>query len=357
MRTSGFFLLVLLSSVASPLDAHWLNHPTPGAPRTRDGKANLSARAPKTADGKPDFSGVWGFDAGPALIYALGDLTPNEIQKWARDAADQAATTDQRDDQSLKCLPEGPRFNHFVAFPKKVVQTPSLMIVLAEDLTYRQIFLDGRKLPEIAAPSYMGYSVGHWDGDTLVVETIGFKEGTYLDFTGHPHSEGLRLTERYRRIDFGHMEIEETFSDPGAYSRPLTVKVRATLVPDTDLLEYVCVENEKDLRNGHLVGTAAEDIKAAASVKVDPAILATYVGAYNFTFPENPTVPSIWPVTLADGQLLLVGGPLVPQSDTKFIWAGGNRLEFVKDAQGRVTGFNMEWVEGILSGKRIPDRK
>jgi hypothetical protein len=228
--------------------------------------------------------------------------------------------------------PEGPRFNHFVAFPKKVVQTLSLMVVLGEDLTYRQIFLDGRALPEVSAPSYMGYSVGHWEGDTLVVETVGFKDDTYLDFGGHPHSEQLRLTERYRRLDFGHMEIEETFSDPGAYSRPLTVKVSATLVPDTELLEYVCTENEKDLREGHLVGTAAEDVKAVTPVKVDPAVLATYVGAYNFAFPENPTVFSVWPVTMADGQLFLVGGPLVPVSDTKFVWAGG---ESARIRQGR----------------------
>lgn len=271
--------------------------------------------------------------------------------------ADHAAATEGRDDQGLKCLPEGPRFNHFVAFPKKVVQTPKLMMVLAEDMTYRQIFLDGRKLPEVTAPSYMGYSVGHWEGNVLVVETIGFKDGTYLDFTGHPHSEGLRLTERYRRLDFGHMVIEETFADPGAYSRPLTVKVTATLVPDTELLEYVCVENEKDLRGGRLIGTSAEDLQAITPVTVDPAILATYVGRYNFTFPENPSVPSEWPVTLANGELLLIGAPLVPMSDTTFYWAGGNRLEFLKDAQGRVTGFDMEWVEGILSGVRIPDRR
>jgi hypothetical protein len=132
----------------------------------------------------------------------------------------------------------------------------------------------------------------------------------------------------------------------------LTAKVQTTLVPDTDLLEYVCAENEKDLKGGRLVGTAAEELKAIAPVKVDPSILATYVGTYDFAFPENPTVPSQWAVTTANGQLFLVGAPLIPVSDTKFYWAAGNRLEFVKDARGHVTGFNMEWVEGILVGTR-----
>jgi hypothetical protein len=338
-----------------PLHAQWLNHPTPGTPRTPGGAPDLAAPPPRTAEGKPDFSGVWGFDAGPSLFYIVGGLKPDEIQPWAREAARQQTENLGREDQ-VGCYPEGPRFNHFLALPNKVVQTPTLMIVMAENLSYRQIFLDGRALPEVVAPSFMGYSVGHWEGETLVVETIGYNDRTKLDFGGHPHTEDLRLTERYRRVDFGHMEIQETFSDPAVYSRPFTVTVKATLVPDTDLLEYVC-ENEKDRQGQHLVGTLTEQMKAIKPVKVAPEILAQYVGKYDFRWPENPTIPSVWPVTMANGELFLQGAPLTPLSETQFVWAGTNRLEFVKDAQGRVTHFAMTFVEGNLIIKKIPDGK
>jgi hypothetical protein len=347
-------VVLLLFGMPSPLQAQWLKHPTPGLPRTGDGAPNLSAPAPRTADGKPDFSGVWGMDAGPSLFYIPGDLKPGEIKPWAGELVQQRGEHLERDDQSVRCLPEGPRFNHFVAFPKKIVQTPTLIIVLAEDLSYRQIFLDGRALPQDPSPSFMGYSVGRWEGDTLVVETIGFKDVTWLDFAGHPHSEALRLTERYRRLDFGHMEIQETFQDADIYSRPLTVQVKATLVPDTDLLEYVCAENEKD--RPRLVGTLTEVRKAFTPATLPSTVLARYVGTYDFRFPENPSIPSLMSVTLADGTLRLGGAPLVPMSETKFLW-GSNPLEFVTDQQGRVTHFVTIFVEGDLVAKRMPNGK
>jgi hypothetical protein len=345
-------VVFLLSGMPSPLHAQWLKHPTPGLPRTGNGAPNLSAPAPRTADGKPDLSGVWGMDAGPSLFYIPGNLKPDEIKPWAGELVQQRGEHLERDDQSVRCLPEGPRFNHFLAFPKKIVQTPALIIVLAEDLSYRQIFLDGRALPQDPSPSFMGYSVGRWEGDTLVVETIGFKDATWLDFAGHPHSEALRLTERYRRLDFGHMEIQETFQDPDVYSRPLTVQVKGTLVPDTDLLEYVCAENEKD--RSRLVGTLSEVRKAFTPATVSPTVLAQYVGTYDFRFPENPTIPSLMSVTLADGTLRLGGAPLVPMSETKFLW-GSNPLEFVMDQRGRVTHFVTIFVEGDLVAKRMPN--
>src|SRR5262245_12802669 len=356
MKTSSGCVLGFLL-MASPVHAQWLNHPTPGTPRLRNGQPNLSAPVPRQADGKPDFSGVWGFDGGPSLFYIAGGLKPEEIQAWARQAVERASDNLGLDDQSTLCLPEGPRFNHFVAFPKKIVQMPKLMMVLAEDLTYRQIFLDGRQLPEVGTPSFMGYSVGHWEGDVLVVETIGYKDPTALDFAGHPHSENLRLTERYKRLDFGRMEIQETFSDPAVYSRSMTVTVKGTLLPDTELLEYVCTENERDRRGQKLIGTVTEEMKALKPVKLEPGVLAQYVGSYDFRFPENPTVPSIWPVTMADGQLLLQGAPLIAVSETQFVWASGDRLTFFKDAQGRVTRFEIVYVEGNLVGKRMPDGK
>ncbi len=183
---------------------------------------------------------MWGLDAGPSLFYIAGELKPGDAKPEVAKMLQAREENLGFDDPIVHCLPEGPRFNHFVAFPKKIVQTPSLIIVLAEDMSYRQIFMDGRPLPNDPNPSFMGYSVGRWDGDTLVVETIGFKERTWLDWAGHPHGEKLRLTERWRRLDFGRMEIAETFTDPEFYSRPMNVKVTGTLVPDTDLLEYVC---------------------------------------------------------------------------------------------------------------------
>lgn len=347
--------VVVLSCVPLPAHAQWLKHPTPGTPRTKDGAPNLSAPAPRTADGKPDLSGVWGTDAGPSLFYIPGDLKPDEIKPWVRGLIEQRSENFQRDDQQVKCLPEGPRFNHFVALPKKIIQTPNVIVVLSEDLTYRQIFLDGRSLPKDPNPSFMGYSVGHWEGDTLVVESTGFKDSTWLDFAGHPHTEALRLTERYRRLDVGHMEIQETFQDREIYSRPFTVQVKATLVPDTELLEYVCSENEKD--RGRLIGTVSEEKKTFTPVTVAPAVLAQYVGTYDFRWPENPTIPSLWSVTMADGALQLVGAPMVPISETQFLWADSNRIEFVKDAQGRVTHFIAVFVEGDLVAKRVQGGK
>ena len=242
--------------------------------------------------------------------------------------------------------------------PYKIVQTAGVTFMLYErDTTYRQVYTDGRKLPDDPQPSWLGYSVGKWDGDSLVVDTIGFNDRGWLDARAHTHSEALHLTERFHRIDFGHMEIEETFSDPAVYSRPLTATVKATLIPDTELLEYVCAENEKDRGDQRLIGTASEELKAVTPVKVAPGLLAQYVGSYDFRFPENPTVSSVWPVTMADGQLFLHGAPLIPLSETQFVWASGNRLEFFKDAQGRVTHFEVVYVEGNLVGRRISDRK
>ena len=354
MRLAARTLVTLLVLGVGSADAQWLNYPTPGIPRTSDGKPNLSAPAPRTSDGKPDFSGVWGLDAGPSLFYIAGELKPGDAKPAVAKMLAERSENIGFDDPIVHCLPEGPRFNHFVAFPKKILQTPSLIVVLAEDLSYRQIFLDGRPLPKDPSPSFMGYSVGRWEGDTLIVETIGFKERTWLDWAGHPHSEKLRLTERWTRSNFGRMEIQETFTDPEYYSRPMNVKVTGTLVPDTDLLEYVCAENEKD--RPKLIGRASEVMKQNPPVKVAPAVLAQYVGTYDFRFPENPTSPSMMHVALNEGMLFIGPVPLVPISETRFL-LGPNPLEFVKNAQGRVTHFFTTTVEGDIVGRRLPDAK
>ena len=349
-------LAVIVSCHGAPVVAQWIDQPTPGIPRTVAGKPDMAAPTPRTADGHPDLSGLWGLNPGAYTMNIAAELKPDEIRPQANELFKQRLVNLQRDDPSqFRCLPQGPRFNLFPPLMIKLVQTPALIVALSEDLTYRQIFLDGRQLPKDPDPSFMGYSVGHWEGDTLVVQTIGFKDTTWLDFGGHPHSEVLRTTERYRRRDVGHMEIEETLEDPVHYARPWTIVIQAHYVPDTELLEYVCAENERDRR--HLVGTAFDDEKYA--VKVAPAVLAAYVGTYEFFYPENPTTGIHYNVTLSDGQLFMATegkdkAPLTPLSETLFSLFG-DRLEFARDGRGAVTHFAFIAAEGNLKAVRRPD--
>ena len=339
---------------ATPLGAQWLKQPTAGLPRTADGKPNLSAPAPRTADGKPDLSGLWRFNAGPYGGNIAADLKSADIQPWAEALYKQRFEDLGKDDPSTyKCLPQGPKAIIGLGWAK-IIQTPTLIAVLFEDLSYRQIFLDGRELPKDPNPSFMGYSVGHWEGDTLVVESTGFNDRTWLDGGGHPHSEALRITERFRRKDFGHIELKETFDDPKVYARPWTIDVGVDLVTDTELLEYVCNENEKD--HQHLVGKASDDKKLA--VKVAPQVLSKYVGTYEFRPPDDPSFVMLFGVTLSGDELSMdVAGkdkqPMIPLSETTFSVVGG-RLDFVKDDRGAVTHLIFHAVEGDFKGVRKP---
>jgi Domain of unknown function (DUF3471) len=241
---------------------------------------------------------------------------------------------------------------------EKFIQTPGVLVILIEDLSYRQVFLDGRTLAKDPEPSFMGYSVGHWEGDTLVVESNGYKDRTWLDLAGHPHTEALHITERFLRRDFGHMEIAETIDDPKAFKKPFTITIKAEIVPDTEILEYVCAENEKD--HQHLVGTISDSTPPA--VKVAPEVLSRYVGSYEFALPENPTVMTTFNVTLSGGQLFLdtegkSKAPLTPVSESSFLSFDGSRIDFVKNAQGAVTHFTQSFAEGDLKFIREPDRK
>jgi hypothetical protein len=226
----------------------------------------------------------------------------------------------------------------------KIVQTPGLILILNPDLTYRQIFLDGRKLESAPNPSWMGYSVGHWDGDTLVVESFGFNDRTWLDHDGHPHTEGLRMTERYRRRNFGNLELEVTFSDPGAYTKPWTVAVRAELAADTEMIEWVCNEGNRGLE--HWVGKASDERKG--EVQVAPEILAKYVGTYEEQRPFWRAAARVAVITLSDGKLLAdMDGrgkvPLIASSDTSFSGLYGLGIEFI---QGGAGGLFVKHVSG-----------
>jgi|SRR5579871_402054 len=246
------------------LSAQWLHYPTPGMPRTPDGKPNLAARAPKTSDGKPDLSGLWIPQNDPKTIGTDGELLPARfiditrglkpadvaMEPWAEALFKERLRNFQADDPTVRCQPAGmPRYDTSPG-TIKIVQTPGLTVMLLEsDTTFRQIYTDGRKLPEDPQPSWLGYSTGKWENGALVVETAGLRDKGWLDAMGHPHSDALRLTERFERKDFGHIEIQITIDDRKTYKKPFTVSQNLELVPDSDLLEYFCSENERDARH------------------------------------------------------------------------------------------------------------
>jgi hypothetical protein len=247
-------VVAILAIAVVPTAAQWLNYPTPGIPRTRDGKANLSAPAPRK-DGKPDLSGIWHGDP-QNLKYGAdvsADFKPGEfpIQPWAEALTkERRAGLQAKERPDTHCIPLGASLGYTGDLPKKIIQEPGVIVILYEgDGAFRQIFLDGRPLPQDPNPTWMGYSVGRWEGDTLVIETTGFNGKKWLDLRGYPSTDALHTTERFRRRDFGHLDIEFTVDDPKAYTKPWTLKLPQLLYADTELLEFVCNENEKDLKH------------------------------------------------------------------------------------------------------------
>jgi hypothetical protein len=269
MRVSALAVIVATawSALAMPVAAQWIRYPTADVPRTRDGKPDLSARTPRAADGKPDFSGVWqnvgygppggeGLGATPKTVFfdlAYGMNGAPPFQPWAATLAAQRRHDEAKDNPDARCLPLGPLQMLAHPLPKKILQSRGLVVILHErNMEFRQIFTDGRRLPEDPQPSWYGYSSGRWDGDTLVVETIGLRNGLWADFYGSPLTDQARMTERFRRPNYGTLEIQVTIDDPKAYTKPWTVNLNQRIALDTDLLEYACLENEKDVP--HLVG-------------------------------------------------------------------------------------------------------
>lgn len=274
MRPVLLLAFVLLST---GVRAQWLNFPTPGTPRQPDGTPNLTAPAPRAADGKLDLSGVWmheltsaaemkrlfgaviddaikvdvpGMEIGTQHKYGFNillDFKPEDAP-LRKEAVEILRRASQRDPADVCATPAGIPLASFLSEPIKIVQSPALAVIIHEsDNTHRQIYTDGRRLPDtFEFPAYLGYSVGRWEGDTLVVETAGFNDRTPLDFMGHPHSEALRVVERFRRRDFGHLEVEMTFDDPQMYTKPFTIRVPFDLLADSDIFESFCHENEKD---------------------------------------------------------------------------------------------------------------
>jgi hypothetical protein len=331
-----------------PLCAQWLDFPTPGIPRTADGKPNLTAPAPRTPDGKPDLSGVWRPEVNAHRFNVIDDLKEEGIFRPAAEAVFQKHVADfHRTDPVTNCLPGGP--SEMLNTTYRIIQSPAVVALLYEDGTgrYRQIYTDGRKLPKDPNPTWLGYSVGHWEGDTLVVESAGFNDRTWLDRAGHPHSENLRVTERFRRADFGHMQFQITYDDPETLTKPLSFSLAVNYAADTDMLENVC--NETD-RKVHQVGSAN------AGVPLSPAILAKYAGRYEFR-EGSPNVHGFMGtnqnVTLIDGRLYLNAIALIPQTETKFESTGA-AAEFLLDANGNVTRLVLSQTEGDAFYDRKP---
>lgn len=258
----------VLTMAPAGLSAQWLHYPTADVPKTKDGKPNLAAPAPRTADGKPDLSGIWqpvSRSRGPESLegqaqratqfWDIGLGIPGGLpyQPWALEVRNKRMEDFSRSNPDVKCLPLGILQMQTHPMIRRIVQTPGFIAILHErDMEYRQIFTDGRPLPSDPNPSWNGYSSGKWEGDTLVVETIGFRDGLWADYNGSPLTEAAKITERFRRLNFGNLEIEVTVEDLKAYTKPWTAKLSQTIVLDTDILEYVCVENEKDV--AHMVG-------------------------------------------------------------------------------------------------------
>jgi hypothetical protein len=335
---SAFVIAAIGLALSAPLPAQWLHLPTPGIPRTANGKPNLTAPAPRARDGKPDLSGIWQRTVAKYNANIAADLKPGEVQPAAEAVVKSRMANFGREYMGLQCLPYGP---DAVNSPRrtKIVQAPGVILMLDEDLTYRQIFMDGRKLEGEPNPSWMGYSVAHWEGDTLVVESNGYNDRTWLDRNGHPHSEALRMTEKYRRPDFGHLQIEATFNDPATYAKPITIALSADLVADTELLESVC--NEGNDRKEHWVGQLSDAEKNRK--KLSPELLAKYAGTYEEQdlWGQGPH-PRMIDITVSNGELVaqLKGRDkvnLVAQSDTTFTGFYGLGLDFVRDASGNVT--------------------
>ena len=279
-------VLALLAVAASPLSAQWPRHRSASAPRTADGAVDVRAPAPRTRAGTPDLSGIWEnvgwrelqqqsgdvsgtggspgtrgllggatgvLTGGPGLFFdiATGVQGGLPLQPWAATLKQQRMAANSKDNPDAHCLPLGNMQLHTHPQPRKIVQTADVVVILYEgNAGVRQLFTDGRPLPAgDLQPWWFGYSTGRWVGDTLVVETAGFRDGGWLDVNGSPLTDGARVTERFRRTSYGTLDVEVTVDDPKAYTRPWTVTIRQRLMPDDELIEFVCLENERSTRH------------------------------------------------------------------------------------------------------------
>ena len=334
------FLAALILMVGTiPAGAQWLDRKTPGLPRTADGKPNLTAPAPRGPDGKIDLTGVWN---GPVPELLLDSAN----EKPATNATVRQRTSEYwKTRPSYQCLPSGPEADRSAGW-KRILQTPGAIAILNDDQTYRVIHLDGRQLEKDPAPSWQGYSVGRWEGDTLVVESNGYNDKTWLSRYGQPHTEALRVTERFQRKDLGHLHVEMTYTDPDAYVKPWSFTSDMRLAADTEMLEAIC-EQTSDRWDGAVSDATNQGII------IPREVMAKYVGVYNGMYLTNKRTIEV----LISGNQLVAkitgaagvdGGemrPLIPRSQTVFEGVGiGYR--FIVDDKGEATAVEEIHISG-----------
>jgi hypothetical protein len=261
-------LVAFLFVLSAPAAAQWLKYPTAGVPKKSDGSPNLGAPIPRTSDGRPDLSGIWAAEENrPCPPDGCHDMPFGQqfldigwglkgglpYRPWAAELVKGRMAENGKGDPTSRCLPGGVLRMHTTPLLRKIIVSPGLVVILNEhNAEYRQIFTDGRSLPQDPQASWNGYSSGKWDGDTLVVQTSGFRDGLWLDRNGSPMTDAAKMIERFRRVNYGKLEIEVTVDDPKAYTAPWTIKLNHFIVLNTELLDFVCLENEKDAP--HLVG-------------------------------------------------------------------------------------------------------
>ena len=327
------------------LDAQWLKLPTPGLPRLPDGKPNLTAPAPRTTDGKPDLSGLWRNDGGDRYYNNIvADMQTSDVAPWAHSLFVKRQLEFGKDSMETLCLPLGPAYLSTRYREFRIVQTPALIVIAYDDGMHREIFMDGRSLEAAPNPTWMGYSVGRWDGDVLVVESNGYTDRSWLDFGGHPHTEELRITERYTRRDIGRMDVQVAMVDPKVYAKPITFSMPIALQTDTEMLEGFC-------ENHHKSRERMSATRPAQVVDVPAATLSRYVGTYDA---EGDGSKHVINVTL-EGTTLWFDydgkgkESLVALSPARFSWSG-SIVEF--SAAGAAMNIAIHYVEGTEAGTR-----
>jgi len=334
--------------------AQWLDRKTPNIPRKADGTPDLTAPAPRGPDGKPDFNGVWN---GPA---PQARPEPADLQPSVMDLARKHQQDYYRARPAYLCRPSGPEAEKFGGW-KRIVQTPTAIAILSDDLSYRLIHMDGRTLEANPAPNWMGYSVGRWEGDTLVVDSNGFNDKTWASRYGVTHTESLRVTERYRRSDFGHLQYEVTYADPKAYTRPWSFKSQLALAADTEMLEAICEKSSEEW-----AGSLSD--ASGTGVTVAPEKLKGYVGVYRGIYGGKERT---YEVSLSGNALIakilgddVEGGlgaaglddgaprPLMALSDTVFEGLGLG-YQFIVDDKGVATHMVVVHISGPYKYARV----
>jgi hypothetical protein len=330
------------------LDAQWIKLTTPGLPRTADGKPNLTAPAPRASDGKPDLSGLWKNDGGDRLYNNVAvDMQPTDIAPSAQALFTRRSLEFGKDSMETLCLPLGPAYLTTRYRDMRIVQTPTLIVFAFDDGMHREIWMDGRSLEKDPNPTWMGYSVGRWDGDVLVVESNGYTDRSWLDFGGHPHTEDLRITERYSRTSIGRIVAEVRMVDPKLYAKPIAFTMPMKLQADTEMLEGFC-------ENHHKSRERMTSTKAAAFVQVPASTLSRYVGTYE-TDERYDGMKHLVKVSLSGSDLWLeyesAGKELLMAlTTTRFSWSG-SIVEF-STGNGPATNIEIHYVEGTEYGTR-----